>query len=358
MDLNDAQLPLRFKVLLSEVDEGVKALAIRKLSRSQDHKTMHWVESLCALPVGKYRELPSASPEFLRQMRERLDKEVYGHKEAKGHIVRLIARWVANPSAGGLVIGIHGDMGTGKTSLCKAVCRVLGLPFAFIPLGGANDGCYLDGHSATYEGSTWGRVADSLMKAGCMNPVLFFDELDKISETTRGKEVTNILVHLTDASQNDRFHDKFFGGVSLDLSRSLMVFSYNDENKVDPILRDRMTCIHTDGYDTKDKIALTRAHVLPSVCEEFAMRADEIELDDDVLRHIIATVQEERGVRNLRRALVDVVGCINLKRVESGQLTDAPKTKVSVNDVDRFVTTSRRDDARFRGRQPPAFMYC
>lgn len=361
-DLNDTHVPLRFRVLSSDMDERVKALAIRKVDHlsacdrqgSEYHKAMQWVEALCALPIGRYQALPVTAASgadvvsaFLRGMRAALDAEVYGHREAKGHIVRLLAQWVTKPSAKGLVIGIHGEMGTGKTSLCKAVCKVLQLPFAFVPLGGANDGCYLDGHSYTYEGATWGRVADVLMKSKCMNPVLFFDELDKVSECHRGQEIVNLLIHLTDASQNERFNDKYFVDVDLDVSRSLVVFSYNDESKVSPILLDRMTRVHTDGYGVKDKVELARKHLLPGVLDEFALPHGAVSLADDVVRHIVQLVDEEHGVRNLRRALVDIVSNINLGRLLEGKPWDpAEPVTVSKDLADKHVTTGRRDARR------------
>lgn len=358
-ELNQVHVPLRFRVLLSEVDERVKATALQKVQSlcSMDpgageyHKLLHWVEALCRLPVGRYRALPvsAASPRaevaaFLRGMRERLDAEVYGHADAKGHIVRLLAQWVTNPAAKGLVVGLQGEMGTGKTSLCKAVCRVLGLPFAFLPLGGASDGCYLDGHSFTYEGAVWGRVADALMQCGCMNPVLFFDELDKVSESHRGREVVNLLIHLTDASQNDRFCDKYFGGVDLDLSRCLVIFSYNDEAGVSPVLRDRMTRVHTEGYSLRDKLAIARGHLVPAVLAEFALAPGDVVIADGLLQHMVDLVEEERGVRNLRRAIVDVVSHLNLERLVAGDAQGGAQLPIVVTRemVDRCVRAGRR----------------
>jgi ATP-dependent Lon protease len=353
-EMNEREVPLRFRVLMSDVDDRVRAVAMRRVeqiyqmdpSNAEYHKAMSWVEALCALPIGKYRTLPvtAASPHaevgaFLTDMRSRLDEGVYGHDVAKGHIVRLVAQWVTNPTAKGLVIGIHGQMGTGKTSLCKAICAVLGLPFAFVPLGGANDGTYLDGHSYTYEGAVWGKIADVLMRCGCMNPVLFFDELDKISDTSRGQEVVHKLMHMTDPSQNDQFTDRYFTDVNIDLSRSLIVFSYNEDARVNPILLDRMTRVHTEGYSLKDKLAIAREHLLPSVLSEFAMAPGDVEMPDDVVRRMIELVDEEQGVRNLRRAIVDIVSHLNMERLVSPSPSGSAKTGVVVSDahVDKYV---------------------
>jgi ATP-dependent Lon protease len=71
--------------------------------------------------------------------------------------------------------------------------------------GGAGDVCMLQGHSYTYEGSMHGHIGRSAQG----NPVLFFDELDKVSESPRRK--SNCLIHLTDSSQNHRFRDRYVG---------------------------------------------------------------------------------------------------------------------------------------------------
>jgi ATP-dependent Lon protease len=367
-ELNEVAVPLRFRVLQSEVDERVKAVAIKKVDSlltmegSAYHKVMQWVDGLCCLPIGRYQRLPvqpgASQPEvaaFLQSMRAKLDDRVYGHADAKGHIVRLIAQWVTNPGAKGLVVGVHGHPGLGKTELCKAVCDVLDLPFAFVPLGGANDGAYLDGHSYTYEGATWGKIADVLMKSRVMNPVIFFDELDKVSESRKGEEIINLLIHLTDATQNDRFNDKFFVDIELDLSKCLVIFSYNDESRISPVLRDRMVRIHTDGYSVKDKIRIARAHLLPGILAQFSMAPDAVRIGDAEITKIVDTVDEEQGVRNLKRALHDIVSCINFERL-MGRLPShtspagddavavvVPPLDLTAEQVDAFVKSGRRD---------------
>ena len=354
--LNEGAVPLRFRVLLSEVDERVKAIAMKKVDAlavmdgSAYHKVLQWVDGLCCLPLGRYQRLPvdpdapqPAIAAFLDSLRTRLDKAVYGHADAKGHVVRLIAQWVTNPNARGLVLGVHGHPGLGKTELCKAVCEVLGLPFAFVPLGGANDGAYLDGHSYTYEGATWGKLADVLMKCRVMNPVLFFDELDKVSESRRGEEIVNLLIHLTDATQNDRFNDKFFVDIELDMSKCLCIFSYNDETKISPVLRDRMVRIRTDGYGLRDKVAIARDHLLPGILAQFSLAPDAVRLDDAALSRVVDTVEEEQGVRNLKRALHDVVSCINFERLMGRLVSLDFPMDVSAAQVDAYVKSGRRD---------------
>ena len=281
-------------------------------------------------------------------MRATMDENVYGHLKAKDHIIRLLAQWISNPLSKGLVLGIQGSMGTGKTTLIKeAICKTLNLPFAFVPLGGASDAAYLVGHSYTYEGAKWGRIVDVLMQCKCMNPVLFFDELDKVSTGRHGDEIINILIHLTDASQNEHFHDKYFDNLDFDLSRSLMIFSYNVEENINPILRDRMVCIHTDGYNAKDKVIIAKNHLIPYLTAEFGFPKDSILFPDDVLHSIITRVETEEGIRNFRRALHEIFSNVNLKRLidENEKEKEKPLLPFTVTekDVKAFLSSTSSD---------------
>jgi len=334
IELNDTKTPIRFKILCSKIDDAIKAIAIKKLnflydldpSSGEFYKTSSWIESVCRLPVGHYKKLPfdaqSTRPmikDFLNGALTHMDKTVYGHKDAKQQIIRLLAQWIVNPDSKGMVIGIHGPMGCGKTTLIKdSICEVLKLPFAFIPLGGTSDSSYLEGHSYTYEGATWGKIVDVLMKSRCMNPVFYFDELDKISETSKGDEIVNILMHITDAAQNDRFQDKYFIDFEFDISKSLIIFSYNHEEKINPILRDRMVRIKTEGYNIQDKVHIVQKYVLPDVLNQYKFEVGDIVFSDEVIKSIVSMIEREDGVRNLKRAVQDIVSHVNLKRLMGG----------------------------------------
>ncbi len=130
-----------------------------------------------------------------------------------------------------LLFWFRGPPGTGKTSLAKkGIAKCLtdsegkSRPFAFIPVGGSSNSSTLEGHSYTYVGSTWGKIVDILMETKCMNPIIYIDELDKISKTENGKEIIGILTHITDSTQNDQFNDKYFSGIDIDLSKVLFIF--------------------------------------------------------------------------------------------------------------------------------------
>jgi len=208
---------------------------------------------------------------------------------------------------------------THNTTLVKeGISQILGREFAFIALGGTGDSSFLEGHSYTYEGSTWGKILQILIDSKCMNPVIYFDELDKISETARGDEINGILTHLTDTTQNNQFHDKYFSEIDFDLSKCLFIFSYNDESKVNPILKDRMYRIQTKGYVSKEKLIIARKYLLPKIREQVNFNDTDVIIPDETLQYIVSTkhlTHEEAGVRNLKRCLEIIHTKLNLFRL-------------------------------------------
>jgi len=326
--------PYRLSILESSLPTKYKATILQKLNilRGMEpgdpeyYKMKNWIDTFMRIPFGIYRTLnvkltdgTEACQGFMERSIKVLDECVYGMNDAKMQVIQMIGQWITNPSAMGTAIAIKGPMGTGKTSLVKeGISKILGREFAFIALGGAGDSSFLEGHSYTYEGSSWGKIIQILIDSKCMNPVIYFDELDKLSESSRGSEITGILTHLTDTSQNSEFHDKYFSEVSFDLSKCLFIFSYNDESKVNPILRDRMYRIQTKGYSPKEKIIIAKNFILPKIREQVNFEEGMITIPDDVIEYIItkpAFTKNEEGVRNLKRCLEIIYTKLNLFRL-------------------------------------------
>jgi ATP-dependent Lon protease len=223
----------------------------------------------------------------------------------------------------------------------------LGRDFAFIALGGATDSSFLEGHSYTYEGSTWGKIVDILIHCNSMNPVIYFDELDKISETAKGEEIAGILTHLTDTSQNASFHDKYFAEIDFDLSKCLFIFSYNDASRVNPILLDRMYRIEANGYSKKDKTQIAQNYLIPKICKEVGFATGDIVISDEVIEYIVEHMTDgEEGVRNLKRCLEIIHTKLNLFRLisngkemfdkEMNMIVEFPYT-VSIENVGKLI---------------------
>ena len=324
--------PYRMTLLESNIPVALKAAAMKKINSlryiepgaGEFYKIKNWVDTFMKMPFDKYLTLPISIEDgvdkchdFMANAQKTLDEAVYGLNDAKMQIMQMLGQLITNPKAIGTAIAIHGPPGTGKTSLVKeGISKILNRPFAFIALGGATDSSFLEGHSYTYEGSTWGKIVQIIIDSKCMNPVIYFDELDKISDTPKGEEIAGILTHLTDTSQNSQFHDKYFAEIDFDLSKCLFIFSYNDESKINPILKDRMYRIQTKGYNQKQKTVISNNYLLPRIREQVKFDEKEIIIPDSAIQYIIDNLcNKEDGVRNLKRCLEIIYTKLNLYRL-------------------------------------------
>ena len=332
--MNDEHKPILFKIIDSNMSLDNKAIVVKKLEsvgdndetgHGENHKLKAWIEGLLSVPFGVYKKekinkIKSSKKEmkkYINKCSNILDEAVYGHEDAKKHILQILAQNMTNPKSKGNIFGIRGPPGNGKTSLVeRGISKAINRPFAFISLGGATDASYLEGHGFTYEGSVWGEIVNVLIKSKCMNPVIYFDELDKVSDTPKGEEIINILMHITDQSQNSHFNDKYFQGIDFDLSQCMFIFSYNDIHKINPILRDRIVNINTKGFKTKDKINIANDYLLPSIMEDMGIQKDNIKMSNDILQMIIEDYTEEGGVRKFKECLYEIVRDINLREIK------------------------------------------
>ena len=355
-------IPMRFKILELDINERTKQSIIFKLesinrmssSSGEYHKINNWLNILNEIPFNKYFNIPIKNTDgndkiclFLNSIRDRMNNKIYGHKDAKEQIIRVLAQLISFPKAYGYIIGLQGSAGIGKTKLIKeGICDALNYPNAFISLSGTDDSSFLKGHSYTYEGATYGKICESLIKTGIMNPLLLFDELDKVSNTYKGQEIINNLIHITDPVQNDKFNDRYFEEIDLDISRSMIIFTFNDISLINPILKDRMIVINVKGYNNQEKIVLAKDYLIPEILMQFNLKKGDIIFSDEVLIHIIENIEGEEGVRNLKRAINNTISWINMMRyVSIDNITINIPHEINVKFYDKYcgINTSRKE---------------
>jgi ATP-dependent Lon protease len=276
---------------------------------------------------------------YLANVTKLLNKNIYGLDDPKRQIKRVIAQWISGKNKGH-ILGLEGPPGTGKTTLAKyGIGNCIQdsdnttRPFVFLPLGGSCNGSTLEGHNYTYVGSNWGKIVDSLMTTKCMNPILYIDELDKVSKTEHGKEIIGILTHLTDSTQNEEFNDKYFSGIPIDLSKCLIIFSYNNADLVDKILLDRIHTIKVDPISLKDKIHITKLHLLPEIYSTVGLYDKDVILLDDIIEYIIVTYTYEAGARKLKEKLYQIIREINLLILSNDTTLPLTITKKFVDNI-------------------------
>lgn len=357
-------VPMRFRILESAAPEDIKRVVLRKMDdlfardeHDNEHARMRkWLDSFLRIPLGIFKKMPVTSEsdrgdirEFIVKTKRSFDEAIYGHTEAKDHIVRTLAKWISNPGSRGIVIGLQGPPGCGKTTLVKnCIARALGLPMMMVPLGGMTDASIINGQQAVYENSTCGAIVAGLMSSKCMNPVIVLDELDKVGgDSQRGQEVINTLIHMTDPVQNDQYVDHYFADVPIDLSKCLMVLTFNNVDSVNPILRDRMQVIKTSGYNLKDKAHIAKRHLLPRISAQHGL--PDMSITEAAIEEIARRVGQEDGVRNMERAIDSIVGNINLKSMLDELCRQ--NNVIDVGEVTKYVPDSSRD------RFPASHMY-
>ena len=269
-----------------------------------------------------------------------LDESIHGHSYAKNQLLKIICQWISGEPTG-YCFGFEGSPGIGKTSLAKkglANCLKDAngdtRPFSFIALGGSCNGSTLEGHGYTYVNSSWGRIVDILMESKCMNPIIYIDELDKVSKSDHGKEIIGILTHLIDSTQNDCFQDKYYSGINLDLSKALFIFSYNDPEQIDPILLDRIHRIKFDNLLLEEKITIVKKHIIPEINEKMGF-CNLIQISDEVIQNIIQNYTMEPGVRKLKEILFDLYGHLNIELLKCVNINQELPIIITNDDLEK-----------------------
>ena len=306
------EVPFRMQVLQSHLPHEVKLTIFEDLERS-DHsdKFMNWVRKAMRLPLNVVAQSfhGVSMQERLQEAKRILDDASTGHDDVKREVLKLLTTTL---SVASYALGLEGPPGCGKTHFVKeALTRALGVPYVSIPLGGATDANFLLGSSYSYDGSKEGRLAAALMEAKCCNPIIHFDEVDKIPKTERGAEIESVLIHLVDPT-NTVLRDKYFHGIDIDYSKCTFVFSYNDPTKLSPILLDRIKRMHMKSPDPCQRLEIVQRHILPRIHQKY--QGLDATLSDQALEAVMNRVLPGEGMRNVEKCVEHVLSSAHLCR--------------------------------------------
>ena len=297
-----ADIPMKHRILMLPCPDEVKIKALTLLKSYEDDpennsSALNALQLIARLPWNIYHKFPvtiqdsyQKVQEFLKESYTIMDREVYGHASAKSEIMEYLVSIIANPSSS-RIIGLMGPPGIGKTSLIMNGCsRALGfLPMYTVPLGGSKDVGFITGSLPVWKGSHQGILVDALIETGCMNPIIYFDEIDKIC-AEHNLDIQAKLIHLTDTTCNHRIMDNFLG-INLDLSKVTFVLTYNDPNAIHPALLDRIQGIRLSGFTPQDKMVIMKDYVTPKIMRNMFLTQDHVVLTDDIIEYINSKIE-------------------------------------------------------------------
>jgi ATP-dependent Lon protease len=337
----------RAKIADRDLPDDVRTAVLReidKLERTSDQSPetgwiRTWLDTVLEIPWG----VESDDRLDVNEAKRILNADHDGLEDVKDRILehlavrKLQAERGLRPADGrgsGAILALVGPPGVGKTSLGQSIANALERKFVRVSLGGVRDEAEIRGHRRTYVGAQPGRLVRALREAGTMNPVIVLDEVDKIGSDYRG-DPSSALLEVLDPAQNHTFRDHYLE-VDLDLSRVMFVATANVIDTIPGPLLDRMEIIRLDGYTESEKVAIARHHLLGRQLTRAALREDEVEIDDDALRTIVADYTREAGVRNLER--------------EIGRLLRKAATKLAAGEREAPIVVSASDVREWLGR--------
>ena len=260
----------------------------------------NYLDTVLELPFGVKKE---ESADFVAAS-DILETDHYGMKKVKERILELMAVRKLAPDIKGQILCLVGPPGVGKTSIAKSVARCMNREFVRISLGGVRDEAEIRGHRRTYIGSMPGRIMEAVRKAGCMNPLILMDEIDKLGADYKG-DPSAALLEALDPEQNDTFYDHFLE-IPFDLSGVLFVLTANDLDAIPPALRDRMEIITLSSYTREEKFQIAKRHLVPKQMERHGLNANTFRLTPGALYGLIDGYVKEAGVRNLEREIANL----------------------------------------------------
>lgn len=273
----------------------------------------NYLDSVFELPWGKY----SKSKISMEKAESILEKEHYGLRKVKERILEFLAVYMLNPKIKGQIICLAGPPGIGKTSIAKSVAKAMGRKYARVSLGGVRDEADIRGHRKTYIGAMPGRIITAMQQAGTCNPLILFDEIDKLCSDIKG-DPSSAMLEVLDSEQNNTFRDHFIE-IPFDLSKAVFIMTANNISAIPEPLLDRMEIIELPSYTAEEKFHIAKEHLIPKQLKEHGLKASQLKITDDALNDIIKFYTKEAGVRSLERVIASVCRK-TARKIASGEL--------------------------------------
>ncbi len=287
----------------------------------------NYLDTVLDLPWGKI----SKAKMSMEKAEAVLDKDHYGLKKVKDRILEFLAVHMLNPEIKGQIICLAGPPGIGKTSIAKSIAKAMGRKYARVSLGGVRDEADIRGHRKTYVGAMPGRVITALIQAGTANPLILFDEIDKLCSDIKG-DPSSAMLEVLDSEQNNAFRDHFIE-VPFDLSKAVFITTANNTSTIPAPLLDRMEVIELPSYTAEEKFHIAKEHLVPKQLKEHGLKASQLRIEDQAIHDLIQFYTKEAGVRTLERNIASL--CRKAaKKIASGE---AKRVSVKEDDLQEYL---------------------
>ena len=310
----------RQKIAQADLSDPVREKLNKELGRltkqpfgSSEATVLRTYLDICLeLPWGKTTKEKVSVP----AVRKVLDQDHYGLEKVKERILEFVAVKQLAPELKGQVLCLVGPPGVGKTSIAMSMAKAMNRKLARISLGGVSDEAEIRGHRKTYVGAMPGRIISAINQAGSCNPLILFDEIDKLGRDHRG-DPASALLEVLDGEQNSTFRDNFLE-LPFDLSEVLFVTTSNTTDTIPRPLLDRMEVIELSSYTDEEKLQIAKRHLLPKELTRHGLTKQQLKVSDGAIREVIASYTRESGVRVLERKLAAICRKAAMKVVSDG----------------------------------------
>lgn len=287
----------------------------------------NYLDTVLDLPWGKYTKAKLS----IEKAEAVLEKEHYGLKKVKERILEFLAVYMLNPEIKGQIICLAGPPGIGKTSIARSIAKAMGRKYARVSLGGVRDEADIRGHRKTYVGAMPGRIITALQQAGTANPLILFDEIDKLCSDIKG-DPSSAMLEVLDGEQNNAFRDHYIE-VPFDLSKAVFITTANNISAIPAPLLDRMEVIELPSYTAEEKFHIAKEHLIPKQLKEHGLKASQLKIADEAIHDVIGFYTKEAGVRSLERCIASL--CRKAaKKIASGE---AKRISVKSKDLETLL---------------------
>ena len=286
----------------------------------------NYLDTVLDLPWGKYTKAKFS----MDKAEAVLEKDHYGLKKVKERILEFLAVHMLNPEIKGQIICLAGPPGIGKTSIAKSIAKAMGRKYARVSLGGVRDEADIRGHRKTYVGAMPGRVINAITQAGSANPLILFDEIDKLCSDVKG-DPSSAMLEVLDAEQNYAFRDHFIE-VPFDLSKAVFITTANNVSAIPAPLLDRMEVIELPSYTSEEKFHIAKEHLIPKQLKEHGLKGTQLKIADDTINELIQYYTKEAGVRSLERCIASLCRK-TAKKIAANEIKKATIKAKDLNDL-------------------------